>query len=152
MSFIRKTLACVLLLSLTACASLRGGLEAPSVQLTSIDLLETRSLSQRFRIGLTLTNPNARALPVRGLTYSLALEGVDVVQGASNKIPELPPYSETPLELEATASLINALRLLNEIMQSQSDKPVAYTFSSKVDVVGLPRPVRLVESGEVPLR
>lgn len=152
MRIIRTTLCYVLIAALAGCASLGAGLEPPRVQLTAVDLLETQALSQRFRLGLTLLNPNSVALPIRGLTYNLALNGVEVAQGASGNVPEIPAYSETELELEATASFVSALRLLNQLLNSESDQPVSYTLSAKIDVEGWMRPVRVTEKGEVPVR
>lgn len=152
MTLIRTALGSVLLLLLTACASLGVGMESPRVKLTSIDLLETQTLSQRFRIGLTLTNPNAVALPIRGMTYSLALAGVEVVQGVTGNVPEIPAYSEIELNLEATADLVGALRLLNQLVNAESEEPMDYRLSAKIDVAGIGRTVRVEETGRVPLR
>ena len=96
-----------------ACAHLGAGLEPPKVRVDSLRILEARGLSQRFMVGLRVINPNDRALPVKGLSYTLALNGIDLIEGVTGKVPTLEPFSETLVEVEASTDLVAALRRLD---------------------------------------
>src|SRR5690554_3170236 len=103
----RRVMIFVLTLTMTACAGLLSTqYDPPEVQVVSLQMLEPQGLQQRFRVGLVFLNPNASALPVKGLSYSLALNGYDLLQGVSGDIPTLSPYSETLVELELSTDLV----------------------------------------------
>src|SRR5690554_126406 len=42
-------------------------LEEPGITVNTVELLDSTGLSQRFKIGLLLTNPNSVALPIKGM-------------------------------------------------------------------------------------
>src|SRR5690606_6768716 len=107
------TLFCAAML-LQAC-SLLPQLEEPSITVDSVKLLESTGLSQRFQIGLSLTNPNSVALPIRGMSYTLSLNGYDLVKGVSADVPRLEAYAQTPVVVEGSADMFEALRLLNAL-------------------------------------
>ncbi|MCR6652503.1 MAG: LEA type 2 family protein [Cellvibrionaceae bacterium] len=134
-----------------ACAHLGAGLEAPKVRVDSLQLLEPRGISQRFLIGLRVINPNDRALPVRGLSYTLALNGYDLLEGVSGKVPVLEPYSETLVQVEAATDLVAALRLLNNLTRPDASQNLSYALTAKINVQGWPGRLTVKEAGEVPL-
>lgn len=140
--------ACCLLIS---CANLGVGLEAPKIKLVSVGMLPSEGLTQRFRIGLSITNPNAVALPVRGLSYSLALNGIEVVDGVSASVGRLAAYAETPLTLEASSNLLSALRFVNDFVRNSGDKPIDYNLRATIDVEGFARRLTVHENGAIPL-
>jgi len=58
-------------------------LEPPKLVLTSIEVGAIQGLSQEFIIGVSVANPNAKALALRGVSYSLALNSFELIQGVS---------------------------------------------------------------------
>lgn len=134
-----------------ACAHLGGDLETPRVRVDSLRLLEAQGLNQRFLVGLRVINPNDRALPVKGLSYTLALNGYDLLEGVSGKIPTLEPFSETLVEIEASTDLVGALRLLNNLAQPNAVENISYALTAKLSLQGWPGRLTVEESGEVPL-
>lgn len=134
-----------------ACAHFGAGLEPPNVRVDSLRMLEARGLSQRFLVGLRVINPNDRALPVRGLSYTLALNGIDLLEGVSGNVPTLEPFSETLIEVEAATDLVAALRLLNNLTRPDAGENIAYALTAKVNVQGWPGRLTVKETGEVPL-
>jgi LEA14-like dessication related protein len=135
----------------SACAHLGAGLESPKVRVDSLQLLEPRGISQRFLIGLRVINPNDRALPVRGLSYTLALNGYDLLEGVSGRVPVLEPFSETLIQVEAATDLVAALRLLNNLAQPDAGQNISYALTAKISVQGLPGRLTVKEAGDVPL-
>lgn len=141
-------LACGVLL-LQACTVLPR-LEEPGVTVNSVKLLDPTGLSQRFQIGLSLTNPNGVALPVRGMSYTLSLNGYDLIKGVRADIPRLEAYSETPVVVEGSADLLEALRLLNALMR-ETAPTLEYRLTAKLDVQGWRPDVNISRTGIVEL-
>src|SRR5688572_27978749 len=134
-----------------ACAHLGAKLEEPKIRVDSIELLESRGLNQRFRIGLRVINPNDRVLPVKGLSYSLSLNGYYLLDGVTNKVPTLEPYSETLVEVETATDLVGALRFLNDLVQNSNLEHLTYNLTADVSVQGWLGKITVEETGEVPL-
>jgi LEA14-like dessication related protein len=149
--FASSWLLLIAALLLNGCAALNPKVEAPGINITSLELLETQGLSQRFKIGLLVTNPNASALPVSGMSYTLSLNGYDLIKGVSNKIPKLPAYSETPITLEASTDMFNALRLLNSLV-NKPQETLDYAFAAKFDVGSLRPPMHVKRDGKIELQ
>ncbi len=146
-----KMIAIFLIYGLLAgCAAFGAGLEPPKVKVTSVSLLPAEGLSQRFRIGLLIMNPNSRPIAVRGLSYSLALNGIELADGVSATIGTLPAYTETPVELDASTNLIAALRFVNRFVTDDL-KPIDYNFKAKIDIEGFVRRLVFEENGEIPV-
>lgn len=151
MRIVLSVLCAMMCVMFTACAHLGAGLESPKVRVESIQLLEPRGISQRFLVGLRILNPNDRALPVKGLSYTLALNGIELIEGVTGKVPTLAPYSETLVEVEASTDLVAALRLLNNLTLQNASEKLSYALTAKVNVQGIPGNVTVKEAGEVPI-
>jgi LEA14-like dessication related protein len=150
----KHKLSYILLLTvalLQACATVSPSFEPPKVNITSLEMLEPQGLSQRFKIGLVVTNPNAKDLPLTGMSYSLSLNGYDLINGASNKLPALTAYSETPITIEAATDLFAALRFLNALANQPQDA-LNYEFSAKLDLGGWRPPITVKRDGLIELR
>lgn len=135
----------------SSCAHFGAGIEPPKVRVDSLQVLESRGLNQRFLVGLRVINPNDRALPIKGLSYTLALNGIDLLEGVTSKVPALEPFSETLVEVEAATDLVAALRLLNNLTRPDAGQNITYALTAKVSVQGRPGRLTVKETGEVPL-
>src|SRR5690606_37272311 len=62
----------------SACVSTPRALLAPEVQLVGLSLLDTSADSQRFRVDLSVTNPNEVTIPVERLSFSVRHAGSGV--------------------------------------------------------------------------
>jgi len=139
----------VLILLLSGCATLAPNFEQPTLKLTSLALGQNTGLSQTFKIGLMVTNPNSSALPVKGMSYSLNLNGQKMLTGVSGNIPALQPYTETPVELYATADLFSVGKFIR--MLATSTDIMDYELKGKLDLSGIRLPVHILESGQINL-
>ena len=126
------------------CSTFGPRFEAPTINITSLELMESQGLSQRFKIGLLLTNPNSVALPVNGMSYTLSLNGFKLINGVSNEVPNIAAYSEVPITVEASTDLFAALRFLNSLTSQSSRELLQYQLNAKIDFEGL-RPVMNVK-------
>jgi len=147
-------LLCPVFFYLSGCSSaatLLTNFEKPSVELASVRMLQPNGLSQRFRVGLTITNPNGVALKLTGLTYSLSLEDYKLISGASNEIPTLEAYAQTTVELDASTNLLNSVRLIQQWM-SKPQESLSYRLEAKLGLINPLLPaVTIDESGEIPM-
>ena len=116
---------------LQGCASLQPSFDKPTVKLVSLALLPSNGLEQRFGIGLQISNPNAMAINLVGMSYALSLQGHEVLDGVANDIPELPAYGESRVDLEATVNLVQSLQLLQTLI-SQRHQSLEYELVAKL--------------------
>lgn len=117
--FVRLAAVLALLVA-GGCASFTA-LEAPEVQVTSLQMLEPAqgSLEQRFAVGLRLTNPNNRALSVDGLDFELDLNDRRLARGVTNRAFELPRLGEAETSVIVTTSVFDLLRQAVELGSRQ---------------------------------
>ena len=146
-----KIMFVVLVFTLSGCASLGVNFEDPQVKVTSLRLLPSNTLEKRFIIGLRVLNPNASPLNLVGMSYSLRLEGYDLLSGAKNDIPPIPAYAEVPMEVEASINIINSLRFFQALL-NKTDNSVDYELVAKLDIGSKLLPAfKVVESGQISL-
>lgn len=148
---VRMIIACLLLGWLTGCASLGRSLEPPSIHLLALTPRTTNTLSQDFELVLEIQNPNSRPIDVRGMSYSLALADVKVLEGVTAEVPRLEPYTSTRVELLASANIIGALRFLSQLLNTNQGQSIRYELAANVEVAGFGRRLKVQERGEVPL-
>ncbi len=140
----------MVMLVLQGCTNVTPRFEAPTVKISSLKLLDSTGFNQRFRIGLLLTNPNAVSLPVAGMSYTLSLNGYDLISGVSSSIPNLIAYSETPITIDASADLVAALGLLNAVAREPLKK-LQYRLIAKIEFKGWFPSVNLEKDGLIKL-
>jgi LEA14-like dessication related protein len=125
-------LAAAMLLFVAGCASITS-LEAPQVQVTSLEFLEpTRgSMEQRFAVGLRLTNPNNRDLAVDGLDFELDLNDRRLARGVTSQGFSLPRLGEAETTVIVTTSVFDLLRQAIDF-SGRKDIPLDYRLSGRV--------------------
>ncbi len=129
--FVRLAAVLALLVA-GGCASFTA-LEAPEVQVTSLQMLEPAqgSLEQRFAVGLRLTNPNNRALSVDGLDFELDLNDRRLARGVTNRAFELPRLGEAETSVIVTTSVFDLLRQAVEL-GSQREAAMDYRLRGRL--------------------
>lgn len=135
-AYSRSIVLVLLFALLSGCANFPTGIETPSVKLVSLSPLPANGLEQRFVLGLRVTNPNAKALNLVGLSYAVELEGFEIISGAMNDIPSIAAYGDSVVNLEASVSLLEGVRLLSSFL-SKPKGEMNYRISAKLDT-GLP--------------
>lgn len=144
------TLPILLLLLLTACASLSPYPETPAVSVTSLQLLPGPSGgTPTLRLGLQITNPNRAALPLAGMSYSLSINDQRLLSGATSDLPTVPAYGNARLEIDMTPDLLGGIRLLNQLSQTGASAPIAARLDARLDLAGLRPALRISETVEL---
>lgn len=142
---------CVIaLVLLSACATITPQLDPPKINIEDFRSLPAEGGAPRFEITLRVTNPNAQALDIVGISYSVELLGRELITGVSKNIPSIGGYSEGLVTLEAGLQLFELLRLLASV-GNQGDGPLEYRFLAKIDFAGFVPTQRIEESGEIAL-
>ncbi len=138
-------------LVLNGCASLSSNFEQPKLSVTSFKLVPANRMLPKFDIGLRIINPNSTPLILRGLVYSIEIEGHEIITGVANNFPEIPAYGEGDINLQASADLLQGLQLLSGLLQKQQGS-LSYNFSARLDVSNLLPDIRISDSGLIDLR
>ena len=118
------------------CASITPIVERPTFALESIELVSANPFSPAFRVNLRIMNGNGIALPINGMEYVIALQGLELFKGSKNNIPSVPANSEISLGLDVTADTLKALELI-KIIRSLPTNQVNYRLNATIGMAGL---------------
>lgn len=103
-----------------------------------------------FEIGLRVVNPNREPLKLVGASYTVRLEGRDVINGVANDLPVIEGYGEGTFTLTASANLIAGAAFVSDVLRTGKDN-VSYELEAKLDVGGLRPTIRVRDAGEIAL-
>ena len=101
-----KRLLLVLSVLLSGCAALQPGYETPTVTVSSFRALPSAGAMPNFEIGLEVLNPNRDPLELAGISYTVSLDGHDIIKGVGNDLPVIEGYGTGRVTLTATANLL----------------------------------------------
>lgn len=122
-----------ILLAIGGCATLPSDFREPGVSVLSVTPRIVNGAAPEFDIVLRVTNPNRKALAIAGLSYTIDLVGNRVIEGVANDLPQIEPYGEAEVKLNASADLFGGLRVLSRLLTSPTD-PVDFEFNAEIDV------------------
>lgn len=141
----------VLPILLASCTGVIPGYEKPQVTIMSFTLAPgSTSVAPRFNIGVRVVNPNRIALPLRGMSYSVEIEGNRVLNGAAPDLPTVAAYDSADFVIEAAPDLLGGARLLSGLLSHQKNS-LDYTFRARIDAGGLMSYINVEESGSFAL-
>ncbi len=133
---------------LAGCALFAPKLEAPRLSIVSVSLLKSDLWEQRLKVRMRVQNPNDRTLPVKGLSYSIDLEGQEFASGVSGASFVVPADGEAEFDMNVTANMAGALfKLFGRGAEAQTDR-IEYRIRGKVSLSeGLLRTVPFEQHG-----
>jgi LEA14-like dessication related protein len=137
-------------LTLSGCAVLRGGLETPNVTVSSFRVLPSEGMLPAFEVGLRIINPNSVALNLRGVSYTVSLDGNEIIKGVANNLPVIEAYGEGEIKLTAAANMFAGMRLVRDLLSNNKDR-FDYALEAKLDVGKLLPAIRVTDSGSISL-
>lgn len=132
----------------SACAQFSQSLQKPNIALENITLANDNLLAPRFKLSIRISNPNGIALPIKGMSYAVNIQGVDLFDGVTNQIPNIPAYSDTVIDLELGTNILKAARLLR-VFSDRTDNSINYGLNAKIDLTGMLPSFNVKESGLV---
>jgi LEA14-like dessication related protein len=137
---------------LAACA-LTPKLAAPRLSVTEVQIVSSDLWEQRLRVRMHVQNPNDRALPVKGLEYTIEVEGQQFASGVSAASFTVPALGEAEFDMNVTTNLAGALLKLLARGPDALGQSVAYRLAGKVSLSeGLLRSIPFEERGTFTLR
>jgi LEA14-like dessication related protein len=90
------------------CAALPR-LEAPKLSVVSLKMQSGDIFSQRMLVRMRVLNPNARELPIKGLSYRIEVNDAELAQGLNDTPFVVPAMGEAEFDVQVTANLAGAL-------------------------------------------
>jgi LEA14-like dessication related protein len=135
---------------LAGCTGMRPGYETPTVTVKSVRAIPSEGMLPEFEIDLHVINPNREALKLAGVSYTVSLEGHELIRGVGNELPVIEGYGEGDFTLNASADLFAGVGLIRDLVTSGKDT-LSYSFEAKLDPGALRPSIRVRDAGEVSL-
>ena len=136
---------------LSACATLASSLEAPGVRLVGLELVDSSLTEQRFRMTLTLDNPNGIPVPVRAMNYNIKLLGEAFASGGVTTPFTLPANGSETVKVDVAMDTLATLGSLTRALRG-SPSTIDYAVNGSLQVdLPFAKPLTVVHSGQVPL-
>jgi LEA14-like dessication related protein len=139
-----------LIVLMYGCASLQPDFKEPTVSVTSFRALPSEGMAPRFEIGLHVTNPNRTTLDLAGLSYTVSLEGHQILTGVANELPAIDAYGEGDITLLAIADLFNSISLFADLIR-QPREIFAYELNADLDLGGIYPNINVEKKGQISL-
>jgi len=140
-----------LILFVSGCAPLQPGYETPIVSITSFEAIPTQGLIPQFQIGLHIVNPNRSPLDLKGVSYTISLEGHKIMTGVSNQLPLIEAYGEGDVLLTASVDLFSSIGFFTDLIRTQTKEKISYSLNAKLDAGSLHPMIRVTRKGEISL-
>lgn len=137
---------------LTGCAGMGSEYDMPTVSVQSFRPItsDNGGALPTFEIGLYVINPNLEPLELAGISYTISLDGQDLIKGVGNELPVIEGYGEGTFTVTAGFNVIAGIRLFRSLMNKDSDS-FDYSFEAKLDPGAFKRKIRIADSGSISL-
>ena len=129
----RAPLAGFVVCALLAGCALVPKLTMPELTVVGLQLEGGDFFTQRLKVRVHVKNPNDRALPIKGIEYTLEVDGQPLATGESATSFLVPALGEAEFDMNVTTNVTSAvLRLLAHAGAAGSGIP--YRLSGKVSL------------------
>ncbi len=92
-----------------------------------------------------------QALNVRSIHYAVEIETIKLLTGESAQVPALKSLADTPVTLEVSVDIIQAMHLLQYFNSNGVGDKVNYNFSAVIDFSAWLPALRVDKKGALPL-
>jgi len=145
-------IVCAAALLLAGCA-LTSNFTAPRLSVVDVQIEHGDLWEQRLKVRVRVQNPNDRRLPVKGLEYTLEVEGEPFASGASAASFVVPARGEAEFDMNVTTNLAGTLLTLLGHGSEGPGQSVPYRLSGRIALAqGLMRSIPFEERGSFSLR
>jgi LEA14-like dessication related protein len=140
----RGICAALAVLCLSGCSLFVPKLEKPTLSVVNVQMLKSGLWHQELRVRLRVQNPNARNLPIEGLTYELDLDGQEFAHGMSGESFVVPSLGEAEFDMSVSANMAS---LLIKLLGQQNNQ-VDYRIKGRISLSsGLLRSINFDDHG-----
>lgn len=141
--------ACLLAL-ISGCATTGELANPPRVSLADLRIAEVSLVEQRYTAKLRVQNPNDVDLGVRGMEYSIYINGRKFADGVSGRHFTVPGYGETIVEVGLTSTVLRVFDQLHNLSRGES-KVFRYSIAGSLSLDGLQTSVPFSHEDEIDL-
>src|ERR1700749_1461972 len=136
-------------LALGGCSLFVPKLETPQLSIVNVQVLKSDLWHQELRVRMRVQNPNNRALPIKGITYSLDVDDQEFAHGQSGASFVVPALGEAEFDMSVSANMASMLvKLLG-----QGGSRMDYHLSARIALsAGLLRSIPFDERGSFKLQ
>jgi LEA14-like dessication related protein len=135
----------VALLGLSGCSLFVPKLEAPHLSVVGVELQKGALWQQKLRVRMHVDNPNDRVLPIRGITYTLDVNGQEFAHGESAASFVVPALGQAEFDMNTTANMAGTIISL---LSHGTDANVEYHLAGRISLShGLLRSVPFDQRG-----
>lgn len=147
---IRLTLSLILLSSLVGCSTwFSSQFEDPEIELLKVEVERARLTDQLFHLYFRIDNPNPVSVPVRGMVYSVHLNGMKLADGESSDWFTVPARSSHTFKVPVRTNLWRHLKKVVRMLE-KPDRPISYQLQAEIKTGLLfGRKVQLLRNGEI---
>ncbi len=140
-----------LLLALAVgCASVTN-LQAPDLSVVSMKVQSADLFEQRLLVRMRVQNPNARELPIKGITYRIEVGEAQLAEGESKTPFVVPAQGEAEFDVQVKANLAGVLSKF--LSRKKGDDTLEYRLVGDVSLSsGFLRRIPFDERGSVKLK
>ncbi len=124
---------------MVGCAGLTSRPEPPRISLIGLKPVSVDLFEQRFLVSLRVRNPNQFSLPIRGLDFTMDINGKRFADGLSATNVDIPALGEGRVDVEVSSSLLNTLSQLSAVI----DQAKGFTYKINGHVMLRNRALRL---------
>lgn len=139
------SVALALPFALASCATIDS--EALRVSVTSVSVVETALLEQKYLLRVRLQNPGDRPMALDGFVYDLMLNGRAFARGVSDQQVVVPRFGEAQVDLPAVGGTGAVIRQVLEFGSGR--RQVDYQLVGRANEGG--SRVRFDARGEIPI-
>jgi LEA14-like dessication related protein len=138
------------LLGLAGCSLLVPKLQAPQLSVVGVELQRGALWQQKLKVRMHVANPNDRTLPIKGITYSLDVNGQEFAHGESAASFVVPALGEAEFDMNMTANMAGTIISL---LRHGTNANVEYHLVGKISLSeGLLRSVPFDQHGTFSLQ
>lgn len=136
--------------ALSGCAVFVPRLQTPKLAIVDVEVRKANLLEQQLRVRMRVENPNDRALPIQGLSYTIYLGGQQFATGVSDASFVVPALGTAEFNMDVTANVVGALFT---ILGKSHGQDIDYHMKGRVELTrGWLRSIPFEESGTFTLR
>src|SRR5215469_10501374 len=96
-------------LLLTGCSLFVPKLQTPHLSVVGVELQKGALWQQKLKVRMHVDNPNDRELPIKGITYTLDVNGQEFAHGESAAAFVVPALGQAEFDMTMTANMAGTL-------------------------------------------
>jgi len=138
------------MLALAGCSLFVPKLQTPHLSVVRVELQKGALWQQKLKVRMHVDNPNDRELPIKGITYTLDVNGQEFAHGESGAAFVVPALGDAEFDMSMTANMAGTIISL---LSHGTDAAVEYHLVGKISLShGLLRSVPFDQHGTFKLQ